>query len=83
MVYTINPARAKRISVIGTPEANSVQPLEQYSSSSKAKESRRSDNKNKTAKESVQKIIQLLEKKRKWVKPDGLHQFVLWREAYK
>jgi len=85
VVYTTNPARAKRISVIGTSEADSVQPPEKSSSSSKAKESRRSscDNKNKIAKESVQKIIQLLEKKRKWVKPDGLHQFVLWREAYK
>jgi len=47
------------------------------------KRDRSYEEKNKIVKESVQKIIELLEKKRKWVKPDGLHQFVLWREAYK
>jgi len=41
------------------------------------------EDKNKIVKESVQKIINLLEKKRKWVKTDGLLQFVLWRESYR
>jgi len=31
----------------------------------------------------ARRMLTLLEKKRKSVKPNGLHQFVLWREAYK
>jgi len=63
-------------------QANNPESCQEKNSSTY--ESRKTvEDKNKIVKESVQKIINLLEKKRKWVKTDGLLQFVLWRESYR
>jgi len=65
-------------------DADEMSSLTNSSKTIKFRKRRKSaEERNKAVKESVQKIIELLEKKRKCVRPDGLHQFVMWREAYK